>query len=95
MTTAGKLHLQIKELQEQYDAERAWLLLHMTSQNLDDIDQGGFKFKVTKRANWTYSTEIANELFRIDNLKKAEQNSGQATNNPSIYVGISVPKVKE
>lgn len=90
LARARELQLRIQELTAQYDTERAWLQRHMESKQLTNVELGPIRAVLKARARWTYTPETQREMQALAVTQKWEQSQGTATNNPTLYVALTL-----
>lgn len=85
---AQALHGQIRELEQQLELHRAWLLAHMEKHHLNALETQGFLASRSVRHNWTYSESTQFEMQRLRNLQEMDKLSGAATDNPTVSLSF-------
>lgn len=89
LAKAHELQLRIQKLEAELSRHREFLLEHMTQQQLDRIELGGFKATRKVRHNWSYSAYMEAFQLRMRQLQKEEQQKGVAVDRPTVYVSLS------
>ncbi len=89
LAKAHDLQLRIQKLEAELSRHREFLLKHMTQQQLDRIELGGFKATKKVRHNWSYSAYMEAFQIRLRQLQKEEQAKGIAVDRPTVYVSLS------
>lgn len=89
LSRAAALRQQIDQLTAQYDTERAWLLRHMQTKQLTNVELGPIRAVLKARARWTYSPETQRDMQALQVAQKWEQSRGIATNDPAYYVALT------
>lgn len=89
LAKAHELQLRIQKLEAELSRHREFLLNHMTQQQLDRIELGGFKATKKVRHSWQYSAYMEAFQLRVRQLQKEEQQKGVAVDRPTVYVSLS------
>lgn len=89
LAKAHDLQLRIQRLEAELGKHREFLLKHMSQQQLDRIELGGFKATKKVRHNWSYSSYVEAFSLRMRQLQKEEQQRGIAVDRPTVYVSLS------
>ena len=91
----------LRDLKRQEDAIKAQI--KEITEELKTRMQRGDKFytedkafvvSLKERAVWTYSQELQKDILYLDAEKKAEQQNGTATNNPTQFIDARAVAVK-
>lgn len=85
---AQALHGQIRELEQQLELHKLWLLDHMEKHHLNRLETTGFQACRLVRHNWTYSESTQFEMQRLRNLQELDKLSGAATDNPTVSLSF-------
>ena len=89
---ARQLTNQIAELKAELEPLREAILQHLIERDLDNISCGDFEALRKSRANWSYTPKTEREMLALRNLQKWEQQRGDATNTPTIYLQMGAKR---
>ena len=95
LSRAQELKAEIDRLTAELSTEREFLLAHMESNGLKQLNCGDFQVQRRTRNNWDYSPFVKRELLRVDQLKKDDINDGKAINNPTVSVAFVIKPTKK
>jgi capsule polysaccharide export protein KpsE/RkpR len=84
------LKAQIDALEQQLDAEKAYLHGHVTRQGLQGVKCGATTLTVRERASWAYSDAVKTAEAKLKARKQREQNDGTAVNTPSEHLLVTI-----
>jgi len=89
LAAAQRLQEQLQEIEAQLSTHREWLLEHMNRTDLHRIESGDFCVVRKVRHKWTYSPETEREALKLRTTQRWEQTTGQAVDNPTVYISMS------
>lgn len=84
------LKAQIDALEQQLDAEKAYLFGHVIRQDLQSIKCGATTLTRRERASWTYSDAVKTAEARLKDRKQREQRNGTAVNTPTEHLLVTI-----
>jgi len=85
-----QLTLEIDRLKEQLEEEKAFLLGHALRNDYTGLKLGPLSLALVTKANWSYSSTVAQAKARLKHLELAEQESGVAKKTVSTFLRASL-----
>ena len=95
MSRAQALKTEIDRLTAELSQERTWLLAHMESNALDQLNCGDFQVQRRLRHNWKYSPALEREMLRIKESQKWEISQGEALDRPTVSAAFVIREARK
>lgn len=89
LTRVQALKLEIDQLTQQLDQEKAYLLGHLVRNDLESVKCGAVTVSRRARATWFFSDSIKQAERRLKDRKQVEQDKGIATCQLSEHAVVS------